>query len=111
MYSYDVTVQITSVVFKIQRFTESLLSNIHVHFWSHLAHFFLELENFHTSVVKKITISILRLIIFPKNLVAYEIMWENLVEEDRSQTTIKYGLEKMQFACQISKATAQTPRF
>jgi hypothetical protein len=35
-------------------------------------------------------------------------MWKNMIEPDRPQMTIKYGAEKMQFACRITKARIQT---
>jgi len=35
-------------------------------------------------------------------------MWKNMVQPDRPQMTIKYGAEKMQSACQMTKARIQT---
>jgi hypothetical protein len=35
-------------------------------------------------------------------------MWKNFVEPDRPQITIKYVVEKMRFACRITKARIQT---
>jgi hypothetical protein len=46
--------------------------------------------------------------IFPENLAVYEIMWKNMVEPDWPKTTIECGVEKMQFACWITKARIQT---
>ena len=39
---------------------------------------------------------------FSENHVVYEIMWENVVEPERPQTTIQYGARD--FACWVSKA-------
>jgi len=39
--------------------------------------------------------------LFSENRTAYEIMWKNIVEPDRSQITIR----RMRIACWISKAT------
>ena len=38
-----------------------------------------------------------------KNLSAHKIKLKNMLEEARPQMTIKYGLEKIKFSCQISK--------
>jgi len=44
---------------------------------------------------------------FPKNLALYEIIFKNMKGPDRLQTTIKYGAEKIRFACWITKARIQ----
>ena len=74
-----------------------------IHFWSYLAQSALELETIRTSVVKKIKICILCSIItppLPQKLFACVIMWKSVVQEDRPEKTIVYGLEKMRFAFQ-----------
>ena len=40
-------------------------------------------------------------IIFPENLVVYELMWKNMVEADRPHENVRL----ICFACWISKAT------
>ena len=40
----------------------------------------------------------------PENRAVYEIMWRNMVESERTQTTIKCGTEKMRCVCRITKA-------
>jgi len=46
---------------------------------------------FQTKVAGKIKTQILCLISFPENGAIYEIMWENIVQQEKSQMTIKYG--------------------
>jgi hypothetical protein len=58
-----------------------------IHFWSHLAHLFLEWEIFQTKGLEKIRKHILRSKTFYENRVVYEIMWKNIVEPDRPQMT------------------------
>jgi len=55
----------------------------------YLPKFFLEQEMFWTTVVKIIKIHILCSVnLFPRNHALYEIMLKNMVQPDRSQTTI-----------------------
>jgi len=35
-------------------------------------------------------------------------MWKNIVQRGRTQISIKYDAEKMQFACRVTKKTIQT---
>jgi len=53
---------------------------------------------------KKIKNRVLYSINFAENGVLYEIMWENMDDVDRPQTTIHCGAEKMRFACRMTKA-------
>jgi len=72
------------------------------HFWSYLAHFFLERELFQTKVVEKIEIHTkCSITFFFGNRAIYEIMWKNIVERDRPQTTT-WG---MPIACWVPKST------
>ena len=41
---------------------------------------------------------------FAENGALYEIMWRNMDDADRPQTTIHGGAEKMRFASRITKA-------
>ena len=52
--------------------------------------FFLDWEMFRAIVVQKIKTLILCSIIISVNRVAYEIMWKNTEEADRSQMTVQY---------------------
>jgi len=57
---------------------------------------------FQTKVVEKIKTHILcSWTFFSENLTIYEIVWKNMVEPDRTQTTIW----RMLYACWITKAT------
>jgi len=56
---------------------------------------------FQTKVVQKIKTHILYYITFFDNLTVYEIMWKNIAEPDRPQTTIW----RMRIACWLTKAT------
>jgi hypothetical protein len=64
------------------------------HLSHYVAEFFLEREMFQTEFVEKIKTHILCSIItpppfpFPENRAAYEIMWKNMVQPDRTQMTI-----------------------
>jgi len=40
---------------------------------------------------------------FPKNRTVYEIMWKNMVQPDRPQMTLSYGV--VFFVCRITKVT------
>jgi len=44
---------------------------------------------------------------YPESHVVYEIMWENVVEPNRTQVTIYNGADNMRSACQITKARRQ----
>jgi len=46
---------------------------------------------FQTNIIEKIVTHILGSITFSENSPFYEIMWKNIVEPDRPQTTRKYG--------------------
>ena len=70
-------------------------------FLSSLAHFFLEWEMFQTEVVQKIKTRILCSVIFFFNRAVCEIMWKNVIEQDKPQMTIIW---RMRIACWILKA-------
>ena len=71
-----------------------------MHFWSHLAQFFLEREMFKTKIWEKMKTHHVRW--FPlENCADYDIMWKNIVERGRAQATIW----RMRFVCWITKAT------
>ena len=53
-----------------------------------LAELYLEWEMFQTKLVEKLKTHILCSVTFPENPAVYEIMWKNVVEPDRPQTTI-----------------------
>jgi hypothetical protein len=58
---------------------------------------------YHTIVVEKTKTYILYSLTFSKNRAVFEIMWMNMVETDRPQTTIKCGT--CDFKWWITKAT------
>ena len=70
-----------------------------IHFLSHLAHFFLELQMFQTKVVEKIKTHISCSDFFLS--VVYKIMWIHIVYLVRPQMTIW----RIRIACWIPKAT------
>ena len=71
-------------------------------FWSYLAQFFLEWEMFQIEFVHKMKTHISRSItFFFRNHAVYEIMWNNMVQLDRPQMTIR----RMRITCWIPKAT------
>jgi hypothetical protein len=73
-----------------------------IHFWSYLAQFFLEWEIFQTKFVEKIKTHILCSVnFFSENRAVYKIIWKNVVERGRPQTTIW----RMRIACWVPKAT------
>jgi hypothetical protein len=73
-----------------------------IHFWSNLAHFFLECKMFHTKVVEKIKTNIFcSITFFFENRAVCQIMWKNSAERGRQQTTIW----RMRTACWLPKAT------
>jgi hypothetical protein len=72
-----------------------------IHFLTYLTHLFLEVEMFQTKVVEKIKTHIMCSVTFFKNRAAYDIIWNNNVEQGRPQTTIWL----MRIACWIPKAT------
>jgi hypothetical protein len=74
--------------------------NNNLHFWSHLAHFFLEWEIFQIEGVEKIK-TIFMFKIFFLSRAIYEMMWKNIVEQGRLQMT----MQRMRIACWIPKAT------
>ena len=45
---------------------------------------------------------------FAGNHVIYQIVRKNVTEQDRTQTTMQHGAEKVQFSCRITKARIQT---
>jgi len=61
---------------------------VNMHFWSYLAHFFLEWEMFQAKDVEKIKIPVSCSKIFFESDAVYEITWKNIVEPDRPQMTI-----------------------
>jgi hypothetical protein len=71
-----------------------------IHYWSYLAHFFLEWETFQTKVVEKIKTHILCSVPF-FNHVFYEIIWNNIVERGRPHM----AMWRMWIACSIPEAT------
>jgi hypothetical protein len=73
-----------------------------IYFLSFLAHFFLEWETFQTKVVEEIKTHIyVQYLFFFENRAVYEIMWENIVQPGRRNTTIW----RMCVACWIPKVT------
>ena len=72
-----------------------------VHFWSYLAHFFLEWEIFQTDVVEKIKRHVLCSVTVFFNCAIYEIMLKNILEPGKPQMTIW----RMRIACWIPEAT------
>jgi len=68
-----------------------------IHFWSYLAHFFLDWEMFQTNFVQIIKIHIL----YPVNPAVCEVMWKNIVEPERPQMTVW----RICISCCIPKAT------
>jgi hypothetical protein len=60
------------------------------HLGQYLAEFFLEWEMFQIRVTEKIKTHILYSVTFSENRAVYEIMSKNVVEPERSQTTIQY---------------------
>jgi len=70
-------------------------------FMIYVAHFFLEWEKFQTKVAEKIKTPILCWITFSRNCIMHEKRWNNIVEPDRPQMTIRH----IRFACWIPKAT------
>jgi len=73
-----------------------------MHFWSYLAHFYLEREMFQTRVVEKIqTHFVFSNFFFKENYAVNETTWKNIVEPDRPQMK----RWRRRFACWIPKAT------
>jgi hypothetical protein len=72
-----------------------------IHFLSNLAQFFLEFEMFQTKVVEKSKHAFIFNNFFFENRVFYEIMWKNVVESGRPQTTVW----RMRIVCWIPKTT------
>jgi hypothetical protein len=68
---------------------------------SNLAYFFLEVEMFQTEIVEKINDTFYVQYLSFKNSVVYEVMWNNIVERDKSQMTIWH----IHIASWIPKAT------
>jgi hypothetical protein len=66
------------------------------------------MRNISGTVAEKIKTRILYSICIFRKCAVYETMWKNMVEPDRPQISIKYGAEKMRFACRITKARRQT---
>jgi hypothetical protein len=58
------------------------------HLLQFLTEFFLERGIFQTKVVEKTLTYILRSMIFLPQIVPFEIMWKNMVEQDRPQMAI-----------------------
>ena len=71
------------------------------HFWSYLAQFFLEWEMFQKKIVEEIKTCNLCSIIFFLKSAFYEIMWKNIVQQGRPETTIW----RMRIAISITKTT------
>jgi len=70
-----------------------------MHYLSYLSQFFLEREMFQTKFVEKIETHFLYSIFFSENRAVYEIVWENIVQPDRPQTT----MWRMRIVCRIPK--------
>ena len=68
--------------------------NINIHFWSYVAHFFLEWKMFQTKTVGKIK-HVLCQITFVSKIVPLWDIWKNMVGPDRPQMT----MWRMRFAC------------
>jgi hypothetical protein len=73
----------------------------YVHFLSYLTQLFLEWEMFQTNILEKIKIHILFSITIFENFANYDIMWKNIVEQERTQMTIW----PLRVACWITKST------
>ena len=72
-----------------------------IHFWSYLAHFFLEWKMLRTKVVEKIKTHILYSVTFSENRAVCEIMGKNIVQRDRPHMEIW----RIRISCWIPKAT------
>ena len=79
-----------------------------IHFWSYLAHFFLEWKMLQTKVVEKIKIQILRsTTFFPK----WCRLWDNVGKYGRAgQDIVDNKIQPTRLACWIPKATKNTLR-
>jgi len=66
-----------------------------LHFWSYLAHLFLELEILPTNIVEKIKTHFVFSNIFFENRAVYEKRWKNSVQRVRPKMTIW----RMRIAC------------
>jgi len=80
-----------------------------IHFWSFLAHFFLEWEMFHTKVVEKIKTHFMFRTFFspPWNFAIFEIKWKNISELGRPQMKIWH----MCIACWVHKVTDECSEY
>jgi hypothetical protein len=77
---------------------------IYILLWKNLTEFVLEWEKFQTKLVKKIKIHVLYSItFFPKIVLFYEIMWNNIVKP--RQATDYNIIRRMRIACWITKVT------
>ena len=76
-----------SSLIKIWQEWQVLYMTINLHFWSYLAHFFLERDIFQTKFVDEIKIHFTSNNIFFENRAFYEIKWKNIVQPDRPQMT------------------------
>jgi len=87
------------VSLKSDKNNSGTLVKTNIHFWSHLAHFFLEWETFATELVEKVKTHILCSIFFFFNYG----LWcgENILQQGRTQMTIW----RMRIARWIPKAT------
>ena len=72
-----------------------------IHFWSYLAHFFLELQIFQTKVVEKIKTHILFSVTIFEYRAIYEIMRKRFAEPERPQMAIW----RIRIACWVPKST------
>jgi hypothetical protein len=77
-----------------------LYMKTNIHFWSHLAQFFLKRETFQTKVVEKIKTHFMLKIYF-ENRAVYDVTWKNTVELDRPQMTN----QRTRIACWVTKDT------
>jgi hypothetical protein len=68
-----------------------LYMKINIHFWSHLAQFFLQWEMFQIEVAEKIKTHMLCSVMVLENCAIYEIIWKNIVQPGRPQVTIWCG--------------------
>jgi hypothetical protein len=60
---------------------------------------------------EKIKTRVLCSVNFAKNGALYEILWKNMDDADRPQTTTHCGAEKMRFASRITKARTHTHNY
>ena len=60
------------------------------------------MRNLPKQIVEKIKTYFVFNNFFPENRAVYEVMWKNMVQPDRSQMTVQYGV--MLFVCWVTGA-------